>query len=74
MTAGEVERIARAAEGTYRAPEPPPEDGDCEFGPCADCLRAHCPERAEACRMNPRLTNAERSALLAVFGEFEEEG
>ena len=52
MTAAEVDRICQALNdgraGTYgfadldleRDPRP-----DCEFAPCADCPREHCPER-----------------------------
>jgi hypothetical protein len=55
VTISEVDRVLKAVEsgavGTYsvlddgeleRDPRP-----DCEYGPCGECLREHCPERAE---------------------------
>jgi hypothetical protein len=65
MTSAEIHRIATARQGTYRAPAA--SDADCEFGPCADCVRTNCPGRVEDCRANPRVTPAERRSLLAGF-------
>ena len=68
MTDSEALRIAQATPGTYRG-EGEPDGGDCTFGPCADCFRENCPERVEELRTYPRVTQSERSALLAILDD-----